>query len=185
MLLEDKQTYKARENIVRPATFDAQLNYTRPGGSATANWLQPKVSTTRDAEGCSKTIVNLKNDQLSAVRPAVKIRFAMDSGACPSVAHPSVMPSGAVITTNTGGKHFSGARMQQIKRIARMEERPERQAWRCPVRLESGYRSQAAAGCEPVCRILQSGPPHQAQPVKRNSAEADSALRMPFPGLAC
>ena len=58
----------------------------------------------------------MDSDQVNAVRPAVKIRVAMDSGACKSVAHPSVMPSGVVVTPHTGGKHFSGAGGETIER---------------------------------------------------------------------
>ena len=57
-----------------------------------------------------------EDDQLNAIRPTVKIRVAMDSGACKSVAHPSVMPSGVAITPHTGGKHFSGAGGETIER---------------------------------------------------------------------
>ena len=53
--------------------------------------------------------IETEDDQFNAVRPAVKIRVAMDSGACKSVAHSSVMPSGDMITPHTGGEHFSGA----------------------------------------------------------------------------
>ena len=58
-LLGDKQTYKARNKIVRPATSDAQPAPTRYGGSAAAYWLQPKLPIARDAHGFSKTNRNL------------------------------------------------------------------------------------------------------------------------------
>ena len=48
-------------------------------------------------------------DQLNAAKADVKIRVAMDSGACKSVAHLSVMPSGVVITPSTSGRHVLGA----------------------------------------------------------------------------
>ena len=47
-------------------------------------------------------------DQLNAAKADVKIRVAMDSGACKSVAHLSVMPSGVVIIPSISGKHCSG-----------------------------------------------------------------------------
>ena len=53
--------------------------------------------------------IETEDDQLNTVRPAVKIRVAMYSGACKRVAHSSVMPSGGVIVPYTGGKHFSCA----------------------------------------------------------------------------
>ena len=57
-----------------------------------------------------------EDGQLNAIRPTVKVRVAIDSGACKSVAHPSVMPSGVAITPHTGGKHFSGAGGETIER---------------------------------------------------------------------
>ena len=79
------------------------------------------------------------SDQFNAVRPAVKIRVAMDSGACKSVAHPSVMPSGVVVTPHTGGKHFSGAGGKtNYREVRRVYHTPEWQTLQYPGRLESG-----------------------------------------------
>ena len=55
-LIEDKQVYKARNKIVRPATFDTQPASTRHDDSTTAIWLQSPIKC--DAHGCSKICRN-------------------------------------------------------------------------------------------------------------------------------
>ena len=57
-----------------------------------------------------------EDGHLNAIRHAVEIRFAMDSGACNSVAAPSVMPSGVAVTPHTGGNDIFGAVGETIDR---------------------------------------------------------------------
>ena len=98
-----------------------------------------------------------EDGQLNAIRHAVKIRVAMDSGACKSVAHPSVMPSGVAVTPHTGGKHFSGAAGKTIERCGQCTTllKGKHGGVQCRWNLASVARSLHA-----VCQI--------AGPYKRN-----------------
>ena len=55
-------------------------------------------------------------DELNIVRDTTKVKVAMDSGAVKHVTHPSTLPSGAIITPNNTGRHFSGAGGETIEK---------------------------------------------------------------------
>ena len=57
-----------------------------------------------------------QTDELNIVRDTTKVKVAMDSGAVKHVTHPSTLPTGAIITPNNTGRHFSGAGGETIEK---------------------------------------------------------------------